>query len=198
MPDDGQANAIASPWLLRIELDRKRMTDKKLTMEAIAQKIKQYFKDDLQVMYSDDNAAKLALHLRLTRNPDNKPDGEEQVGKMEDDQFLRVLDQYMLTDLTLQGIESIAKVYMHKPTTDDKKRVEITPHGEFHMIPEWLLETDGTALLKVGRFGKAQTNWIFRFSVIRMWTRSEHTATTFARSSRCSALRRHARQLSGR
>ena len=28
-----------SPWLLRIELDRKRMTDKKLTMEQISEKI---------------------------------------------------------------------------------------------------------------------------------------------------------------
>jgi DNA-directed RNA polymerase II subunit RPB1 len=28
-----------STWLLRIELDRKRMTDKKLTMEAISEKI---------------------------------------------------------------------------------------------------------------------------------------------------------------
>lgn len=38
---------------------------------------------------------------------------------------------------------------MHKPTTDDKKRVIITPEGGFKAIPEWLLETDGTALLKV-------------------------------------------------
>lgn len=28
-----------SPWLLRIELDRKRMTDKKLSMESISEKI---------------------------------------------------------------------------------------------------------------------------------------------------------------
>ena len=28
-----------SPWLLRIELDRKKMTDKKLTMEQISEKI---------------------------------------------------------------------------------------------------------------------------------------------------------------
>lgn len=28
-----------SPWLLRIELDRKRMTDKKLSMEQISEKI---------------------------------------------------------------------------------------------------------------------------------------------------------------
>lgn len=38
---------------------------------------------------------------------------------------------------------------MHKPTTDDKKRVVITPDGGFKAIPEWLLETDGTALAKV-------------------------------------------------
>ena len=28
-----------SPWLLRIELDRKRMTDKKMTMEHIAERV---------------------------------------------------------------------------------------------------------------------------------------------------------------
>jgi len=31
--------ARISPWLLRIELDRKRLTDKKLTMETISDKI---------------------------------------------------------------------------------------------------------------------------------------------------------------
>lgn len=47
-----------------------------------------------------------------------------------------------------QGIEQITKVYMHKPHTDDKKRVIITPDGGFKAIPDWLLETDGTALAK--------------------------------------------------
>lgn len=28
-----------SPWLLRVELDRKKMTDKKLSMEQISEKI---------------------------------------------------------------------------------------------------------------------------------------------------------------
>jgi DNA-directed RNA polymerase II subunit RPB1 len=55
----------------------------------------------------------------------------------------------MLADMTLQGIESIGKVYMHLPSTDDKKRIVITESGEFKRISEWLLETDGTALMKV-------------------------------------------------
>ncbi len=69
---------------------------------------------------------------------------------MEDDVFLRCIEANMLSDLTLQGIESISKVYMHKPTTDDKKRITITADGGFKSNVEWLLETDGTALLKVG------------------------------------------------
>jgi DNA-directed RNA polymerase II subunit RPB1 len=74
---------------------------------------------------------------------------EEQVDKMEDDVFLRCIEANMLTDMSLQGIEAISKVYMHLPTTDDKKRIELTPSGEFKSIQEWILETDGTALIQV-------------------------------------------------
>ncbi|KAG7162943.1 DNA-directed RNA polymerase II subunit RPB1-like 12 [Homarus americanus] len=119
-----------SPWLLRIELDRKKMTDKKLTMEQISQKINSGFGDDLNCIFNDDNAEKL-------------------VDKMEDDTFLRCIEANMLNDLTLQGIESISKVYMHLPQTDEKKRIIINEPGEFKAIAEWLLETDGTALMKV-------------------------------------------------
>jgi len=38
---------------------------------------------------------------------------------------------------------------MHLPTTDDKKRIVITEDGEFKAIQEWILETDGTALMRV-------------------------------------------------
>lgn len=38
---------------------------------------------------------------------------------------------------------------MHFPTTDAKKRIVITDEGEFKAFAEWILETDGTSLLKV-------------------------------------------------
>ena len=59
-----------SPWLLRIELDRKRMTDKKLTMEQIADKINQGFGDDLNCIFNDDNAEKLILRIRIMNSDD--------------------------------------------------------------------------------------------------------------------------------
>ncbi|KAL7296373.1 hypothetical protein TKK_0010387 [Trichogramma kaykai] len=142
-----------SPWLLRIELDRKRMTDKKLTMEQIAEKINAGFGEDLMCIFNDDNAEKLVLRIRIMNGEDTKfsdnTDTEEAADKMEDDMFLRCIEANMLSDMTLQGIEAIGKVYMHLPQTDAKKRITITESGEFKAIAEWLLETDGTSLMKV-------------------------------------------------
>ncbi|XP_041482735.1 DNA-directed RNA polymerase II subunit RPB1-like [Lytechinus variegatus] len=139
-----------SPWLLRVELDRKRMTDRKLSMEQIAEKINAGFGDDLNCIFNDDNAEKLVLRIRIMNSDENKfQDEEEQVDKMEDDVFLRCIESNMLTDMTLQGIEQIAKVYMHLPQVANKKRIIITEEGEFKHIAEWILETDGTAMMKV-------------------------------------------------
>ncbi|XP_055335643.1 DNA-directed RNA polymerase II subunit RPB1-like [Paramacrobiotus metropolitanus] len=151
MPDFDTSRV--SPWLLRIVMDRKRMTDKKLTMESIAEKIQQGFGDDLLVIFNDDNAENLVMRIRIMNNPtDDKMDDEtrDQVDKMEDDMFLRCIETNLLSDLTLQGIEAISKVYMHLPLVENnKKRVVITDEGEFKAISEWILETDGTSLMRV-------------------------------------------------
>lgn len=74
---------------------------------------------------------------------------EEQLDKMDDDVFLRCIEANMLTDMTLQGIEAISKVYMNLPNEDNKKRVTITEEGEFKHTSEWILETDGVSLMRV-------------------------------------------------
>ena len=66
-----------SPWLLRIELDRKRMTDKKLTMEQIAERISAGFGEDLNCIFNDDNAEKLVLRIRIMNSEDNKVEDNE-------------------------------------------------------------------------------------------------------------------------
>lgn len=53
-----------SPWLLRIELNREMMVDKKLTMSDIADRIDREFNDELHCIFSDDNAEKLILRVR--------------------------------------------------------------------------------------------------------------------------------------
>ena len=88
---------------------------------------------------------------------------------------------------------------MHKPTTDDKKRIIISPEGGFKAIPEWLLETDGTALLRVGKRKskgnslkkKKKTNC--RFCRKDTSTRRGPRRTTSARYSKCWASRQSGR-----
>uniref|UniRef100_A0A2K6P1H0 DNA-directed RNA polymerase subunit n=1 Tax=Rhinopithecus roxellana TaxID=61622 RepID=A0A2K6P1H0_RHIRO len=148
MPDFDVARI--SPWLLRVELDRKHMTDRKLTMEQIAEKINAGFGDDLNCIFNDDNAEKLVLRIRIMNSDENKMQEEEEVvDKMDDDVFLRCIESNMLTDMTLQGIEQISKVYMHLPQTDNKKKIIITEDGEFKALQEWILETDGVSLMRV-------------------------------------------------
>ena len=91
------------------------MTDKKLTMEQIAEKINAGFGDDLNCIFNDDNSEKLVLRIRIMNKGDNKfgMDSEEDMEKMEEDMFLRCIESNMLSELTLQGIEAIGKVYMH-------------------------------------------------------------------------------------
>ncbi|XP_078486063.1 DNA-directed RNA polymerase II subunit RPB1-like [Ciona intestinalis] len=133
-----------SSWLLRIELDRKRMTDMKLSMEQIAEKISAGFGDDLYCIFND-NAEKLVLRIRIMNSDEQKADTEEKT----DDVFLRHIEDDMLTDMTLKGIPQIAKVYMHLPEEENKKRIVITKEGEFIAVQDWILETDGTALMRV-------------------------------------------------
>ena len=64
--DEEQSNVSRmSPWLLRIELNREMMVDKKLSMSDIAEKITAEFGDELHCIFSDDNAEKLILRVRL-------------------------------------------------------------------------------------------------------------------------------------
>merc|ERR1719210_794600 len=139
MPDFDQSRI--SPWLLRVELDRKRMTDKSLSMEQISEKINAGFGDDLNCIFNDDNAEKLVLRIRIMNAGDEDKDegDQEQADKMEDDMFLRCIEANMLSDMTLHGLEAISKVYMHLPNMDDKKRIVVTDTGEFKAIAEWLL-----------------------------------------------------------
>eukprot|EP00118_Oscarella_pearsei_P007073 m.33460 g.33460 ORF g.33460 m.33460 type:complete len:1731 (+) comp31816_c0_seq4:877-6069(+) len=141
-----------SPWLLRIELDRKRMTDKQMTMDQVAEKITRAFGEDLHCIFTDDNAEKLVLRIRIidAEGKFAEEDGVmEELDKMDDDAFLKCIEANLLSDLALKGIKQISKVYMHLPKEDNKKKTVIDEEGAIKKQQEWILETDGTNLKKV-------------------------------------------------
>ena len=40
---------------------------------------------------------------------------------------------------------------MHLPNQDSKKRITVNEEGEYKAIQEWILETDGTNLMRVNK-----------------------------------------------
>ncbi len=58
----------ASPWMLRIELDRNKKEDKSIQNHYVADKINEIWKDDLKCLFSNDNAENLVLQIRLMKN----------------------------------------------------------------------------------------------------------------------------------
>ena len=145
IPDeDVEANlSRQSPWLLRFELDRAKMLDKKLEMSFVAGKIADVFEQDLFVIWSEDNAEKLVIRCRALNEADaNKEDGEE---PEEEDIFLKQLESSMLSTIALRGVEGIDRVFM----IEHKRNVISQETGEWTQPKEWVLETDGINLRKV-------------------------------------------------
>ena len=64
LPDEELDVSRMSPWLLRIELNREMLIDKKLSMEKVAGVLSEEFEDFLNIMFSDENAPKQVLRIR--------------------------------------------------------------------------------------------------------------------------------------
>jgi DNA-directed RNA polymerase II subunit RPB1 len=148
IPDEEIDNKkhLMSPWLLRLELDRNKMLDRKLTMSYVAGRIAESFKQDLFVIWSEDNSEKLVVRCRILGGADK--DEEGLAGVMEEDEFLRSLENTMLNTVSLRGVKGIERVFMMQ-----HNQVVTRPDGTISArdddAKEWVLETDGINLKTV-------------------------------------------------
>ncbi|KAF9007912.1 beta and beta-prime subunits of DNA dependent RNA-polymerase [Cyathus striatus] len=134
---------LQSPWLLRLELDRAKMIDRTLTMNYVASRIAESFKTDLFVIWSEDNSEKLVIRCRVLGSADKEDDG---MGTIEEDIFLRQLENTMLNSVSLRGVKGINRVFL-----TEQDRVTVSSDGTIHSgkEKEWVLETDGVNLKTV-------------------------------------------------
>lgn len=148
IPDDEVSANLhrQSPWLLRLELDRAKMLDRKLEMSYVASRIAEAFSTDLFVIWSEDNSEKLIIRCRSLALKNDK-DEEEDI-QIEEDQFLRQIENSMLNNITLRGVDNIRRVFMM-----EREKTTMTAAGTFagrdDSDKEWTLETDGINLKKV-------------------------------------------------
>ena len=145
MPDEDRPMEMYSPWLLRIELDRAAMTDKRLTMAELVNTIHAEFEQDLSCIVTDDNAEKLVMRLRVIKDAkDQAAGGDEQIGADDQEGFLRKIETTLLSEMKLRGVDRIRKVYMR----EENMQVADDAAG-FKQRKEWLLDTAGVNLLAV-------------------------------------------------
>ncbi|KAF2312460.1 hypothetical protein GH714_034752 [Hevea brasiliensis] len=128
--------------LLRIELNREMMVDKKLNMADIARRSTLSLMDDLTCIFNDDNAEKLILRIRIMN--DEAPKGELNDESAEDDVFLKKIESNMLTEMALRGIPDINKVFIKHG-----KVSKFDENDGFKTMEEWMLDTEGVNLLAV-------------------------------------------------
>merc|ERR1719440_1933615 len=170
LPDEDEDPRRCGAWLLRIQLSNKVMTDKKLTVREVGERILADFLGDLDVIFTDDNAEELVLRIRLIKEdaemeqeangqvPEFDPNDEKED---KDFKFLRSIEASILKEMSLQGILGIKKVFMREDTIakyDDKK-------GGFERTKEWVLDTDGVNMEEVMHipevdFARVQSNHI--------------------------------------
>ncbi|KAI0028851.1 DNA-directed RNA polymerase II, subunit 1 [Vararia minispora EC-137] len=145
IPDDEVEQNLhrQSPWLLRLELDRAKMIDRKLNMEYVAGKIAESFRSDLFVLWSEDNSEKLVIRCRVLGGADKDDDG---TGTIEEDIFLRQLENTMLNSIDLRGVKGIKRAFL-----SEQDKLAITADGALDpkASKEWVLETDGVNMKKV-------------------------------------------------
>lgn len=142
--DNSPVVTRVSPWLLRLELNRSMMIDKRLNITEVVQKIQEEFRNDLHVIGSDENSDKLVIRCRVMTDEDEDKDMDDVEGKAEEDTFLRKLEASMLSSINLRGIPRIQKVYIV-----ERKDTRLNKDGEFETITEWGLDTDGNNLQEV-------------------------------------------------
>ncbi|KAH7027444.1 uncharacterized protein B0I36DRAFT_247102 [Microdochium trichocladiopsis] len=134
-----------SRWLLRFVLDRQKLLDKELTVEDVAQRLKEDYAADLAVIYSDNNAAEQVIRVRSFVQD---KDGEDKA--VEDDVMLKRLSDHLLENLTLRGVKGVERAFLTpgKRTSKTEGGALVQDGGNPDCV-EWFLDTQGTSLRQV-------------------------------------------------
>jgi DNA-directed RNA polymerase II subunit RPB1 len=113
------------------------MADRKLTIAYVAGRIAETFQTDLFVIWSEDNSEKLIIRCRAMGSPDKEDDGSAAI---EEDVFLRQLENTMLSSVALRGVQGINQACL---VQYDKVTITKESNIDAQSEKEWVLETDG-------------------------------------------------------
>jgi DNA-directed RNA polymerase beta' subunit len=133
---DDECYTLVSPWILRLELDRRKMMDVGLTTMDINIALKKYYNDNIMCMFSDDNNEKVIFRIALT-----------DTGVSDIITDLKALEYNIMEKIIISGIDKMKKI-----SISQKKEKVLNDDEAFRTFvdkEEYILETDGTNLSQV-------------------------------------------------
>lgn len=148
LPEEDEVIDSQSKWLLRIILDRKKLLDKSITIGEVAGKIKEEFKPNLAVIFSDENADEQVIRVRFIWDQNLQKDDEDEDER--DERWMRKLEKHLLDDVSLRGVRGIERAFIREHTVTIEKEDRSLMHSRSNKAcVEWVLDTTGTALAAV-------------------------------------------------
>lgn len=141
LPEHPVDHNSLSPWLLRLEIDRKKMIQFDLSLDKIVDSIREALDNDAVVYSCDDNELVPVIHIRLER--EQETDDPNYVGTRT---FLYSTLTLLLENVMISGIAGIEDATV----SDKPKRIPFTaPDGSIDYKVEWYVETSGINLREV-------------------------------------------------
>ena len=123
-----------SKWILRLEIDRERLFNKNITMDDIAFVLDNSFQDEIKTVYTDFNATKLVMRVRVSMKDD----------PLDDLSNLKKFQNKILNSVVIRGVPGIKAVTFRK----EEEYVE-NVDGEYKAVQQYVLDTDGSNFLEV-------------------------------------------------
>eukprot|EP00873_Tetraselmis_striata_P033902 jgi/Tetstr1/454166/TSEL_041085.t1 len=136
---DGPDRAAASPWVIRLELDRGQMLEHNVTMLDVSEALSRFYRDTVSCMHSDDNSEHLVFRVRLQG---------ASAGDMLTE--VRAFEAAIMEAVKLKNSIGITTAMPMQPPAVQEHEFDAAS-GRFVPVvdgaqTEWVLETDGRDL----------------------------------------------------
>ena len=137
---DPQALQIPNnPWLIRLEFDRRKIINKRITMEDISLILKFNY-PQASLMFMDNNASKLVFRMRLSF--------ASNLNKANDDIVILADTIKEISSIVIKGVSNITKTFL---ITNENFQSEIivNENGSFVSKKEFTISTEGSNLFDI-------------------------------------------------
>lgn len=126
-----------SPWLLRIEFDKKKMHQYHVDMIHVHQTLLDFYtEENVQCLFSDDNSDNLVFRIKMVINDGSADD------KLTE---LKALEHNIIENIIIKGLKKIERVSMIKESVLTYSQSE----KKFVKLEECVVLTDGTNLREI-------------------------------------------------